>query len=93
MGFRGSCRIRYGPRSVNSIIKRNAFTEIEKNVSAHTFRHSFATHLLEGGTDLRYIQTLLRHQSSRTKERYTHVTKQEFDKLRSPLDNLLALVP
>ena len=88
--FEGPPGVRYSPRSVNSIIKRNAFRAgIEKKVSAHTLRHSFATHLLEGGTDLRYIQALLGHESSRTTERYTHVTKRGFDKLRSPLDNLL----
>lgn len=88
--FEGSPGVQYSPRSVNSIIKRNAFRAgIEKKVSAHTLRHSFATHLLEGGTDLRYIQALLGHESSRTTERYTHVTRRGFDKLRSPLDNLL----
>jgi len=82
----------YSARSINNIIKRSSrFAGIKKNISAHTLRHSFATHLLESGTDLRYIQTLLGHESSRTTERYTHVTKRGFEKLKSPLDNLLPM--
>ena len=77
----------YSARSVNQFIHRySALAGIRKHVSAHTLRHSFATHLLERGTDLRYIQTLLGHESSRTTERYTHVTKRGFEKLISPLD-------
>jgi len=80
----------YSSRSVNQFIHRySSLAGIHKRISAHTLRHSFATHLLERGTDLRYIQTLLGHESSRTTERYTHVTKRGFEKLISPLDFLV----
>jgi len=79
----------YSSRSVNHFIHRYCrLAGIHRHASAHTLRHSFATHLLERGTDLRYIQTLLGHESSITTERYAHVTKRGFDKLISPLDNL-----
>jgi site-specific recombinase XerD len=59
---------------------------ILKQVSIHGFRHSFATHLLESGTDIRYIQDLLGHTSIRTTERYTHVAKKTVLSIQSPLD-------
>ena len=87
--FEGEPGQPYSDRSVQNILKQTLRTlGIQKRVTVHTLRHSFATHLLENGTDLRYIQSLLGHQSSRTTEIYTHITTRGFDQIKSPLDNL-----
>lgn len=87
--FEGAQGGQYSGRSVQMIVKNAAKKAgIKKKVSVHTLRHSFATHLLENGTDLRYIQSLLGHESSKTTEVYTHITTKGFDQIKSPLDNL-----
>ena len=83
----GSNGKQYSKTSVNKVIKRAAqLSKVRQNMSAHTLRHSFATHLLERGTDLRYIQTLLGHNSSKTTEIYTYVSNKSLRNIKSPLD-------
>jgi len=74
-------------RTVQHIFK-NALIKagIKKDVSIHSLRHSFATHLLESGTDLRYIQELLGHKNLKTTEIYTHVSNRDLAKIKNPLD-------
>lgn len=62
---------------------------IRKPATVHSLRHSFATHLLESGTDLRYMQELLGHASSKTTEIYTRITHRDLARIRNPLDDLM----
>lgn len=88
--FEGQEGGQYSARSVQAFFQEVCKkVGIRKRVSVHTLRHSFATHLLENGTDLRYIQALLGHESSKTTEIYTHITTKGLEKIKSPVDDLV----
>ena len=79
----------YDERSLGEVLKQAVEkANIKKPVSLHWLRHSYATHLLESGTDLRYIQEILGHKSSRTTEIYTHVSTKSLRNVKSPFDDL-----
>ena len=79
----------YSAKSLQSVLKQALQkSNIKKPVTLHWLRHSYATHLLESGTDLRYIQELLGHNSSRTTEIYTHVSTKSLQRIKSPFDDL-----
>jgi site-specific recombinase XerD len=88
--FEGQHGGKYSPTSIAKICKTAARKAgINKNVTPHSLRHSFATHLLEQGTNLRYIQEILGHEDPKTTQIYTRVATNKLSNIRSPLDDFL----
>ena len=87
--FEGQDGGQYSNTSAQAVLRRAVGkANIQKKVTLHTLRHSFATHLLENGTDIRYIQELLGHSSPKTTMIYTHVSERSLKKIRNPFDEL-----
>lgn len=87
--FEGQHGKKYSNASAQAVLKKSLKnTNISKKVTLHTLRHTFATHLLENGTDIRYIQELLGHSSPKTTMIYTHVTQTSLKNIKNPFDEL-----
>ena len=83
-------KLSYSERSIQNVVKKAVKkAAINKKVTPHTLRHCFATHLLDDGTDVRYIQELLGHSDIKTTLIYTHVTNHKLSMIESPLDRLM----
>ena len=88
--FEGQKGGNYGAESIARVIKLSAWKAgIKRRVYPHMLRHSYATHQLEQGVDMRYIQQWLGHESVKTTQRYTHVSEHNFKNFKNPIDELL----
>ena len=86
--FQGQFKDEYSARSIQNILKRALNKcNIKKRITVHSLRHSFATHLVEQGTDIRIIQEILGHKDIRTTQIYTHISSANISKVKSPFDS------
>jgi len=80
---------KYSARSIQTILKRALNKcKIKKRITVHSLRHSFATHLVEQGTDIRIIQEILGHKDIRTTQIYTHISSANISKVKNPFDSM-----
>jgi len=86
--FESNRKGKYSKKSLEKILGKSSQLALGRKVRPHVLRHSFATHLLESGTDIRYIQKLLGHKNLRTTQIYTHVANSDISNIKSPLDTL-----
>ncbi len=86
--FESNRKKKYSKKSLEKILGKSSQIVLGRKVRPHVLRHSFATHLLESGTDIRYIQKLLGHKNLRTTQIYTHVANSDISNIKSPLDTL-----
>lgn len=87
--FEGVNNTHYSAKSVQQILKKAIeIAGIMKKASVHTLRHSFATHLLDNGTDIKYIQELLGHKNLATTQIYAHINPPSINKIKSPFDSI-----
>ncbi len=88
--FEGAKGNEYSASSMSKILKRAAQKAgIRRNVNLHMLRHSFATHLIDDGLDISYVQQLLGHSCIKTTERYIHVSTRDFSKIINPIDKIM----